>query len=97
MVNDLAHLRVAAGANKPRIRLGASWVFEPTINFYRVARNPAWLGTVTRDDLDRDCDFYYYQASDKPLMSGRPIAIIKEYPITGNVLARAIDGSGPHN
>lgn len=97
MVNDLAHLRVAAGANKPRIRLGASWVFEPTINFYRVARNPAWLGTVTRDDLDRDCDFYYYQASDKPLMSGRPIAIIKEYPIAGNVLARAIDGSGPHN
>lgn len=94
MVNDLAHLRVAAGANKPRVRLGASWVFEPTINFYRVTRNLAWLGAVTRDNLDRDCDFYYYQASDKPLMRGRPIAIIKEYPITGNVLARAIDGSG---
>lgn len=74
-----------------RIRLGISWVFEPSINYdYAVAR-PSWREPVTREGIAGDYDYFYVLPGDRAQLSGRKVEIVKEYPLTGTVLARKAD------
>ena len=40
------------------IRLGVSWVLEPSLNYYRAVRNATWMATVERDGFDGPRQFY---------------------------------------
>ncbi len=75
-----------------RVRLGASVVFEPTINFYRITRRLSWLREVTRAPLGGEYDYYFATPDDVPALDGRPRVTIRQYPDTGNVLARRTRG-----
>jgi hypothetical protein len=44
---------------KTNINLGADWILEPSIGFYRTVDNLSWLRPVTRDSLEKEYDFLY--------------------------------------
>ena len=50
---------VIANTNGAPVSLGISWVFEPTINFYRQIDTLAWLMEVNRDGLNGSFQYIY--------------------------------------
>ena len=74
-----------AGPGPGRVRLGVSWVFEPSANYYRLIWHLDWLDPVTRRGLKGAYDYYFYAPEDKRLMSSRNLLILREYSPTHNV------------
>ena len=87
MVDDLTRLRP-----EERVRLGNHWLFEPTINFYRVTRGLSWLDEVDREGLfARPANALYYfperlSPEDKTELASRPL-VVTNYAISGTALA----------
>ena len=78
------------GFQKTNISLGADWILEPSINFYRTVYNLSWLKPVTRDGLEKEYDFYFYLPQSHLAMAQHDVQIIKTYPATGNTLAKRV-------
>ena len=58
------------------VRLGVSWVMEPSMNFYRVTRNYTWLVPVTRDDVTEGrYDYVYGFDSDVEKVRDRSVPL----------------------
>lgn len=88
MLGDLARARRERGFTRP-VRLGITWLMEPSINYYRVRGKLDWLLPVTRRGLaDRDPDFFYWTPKDDE--TARPLGLVPlaAYPISGNRLAQ---------
>ncbi len=85
MLNDLAS--EAAKSQEKKTTLGITWLYEPSINFYRVTKNLDWLTPVDRSGPDGDYDFYYVENLTS-LNAQRNI--IKEYPVTHSYLLKKI-------
>jgi len=86
-------------AERPRgrsVRLGASWVWEPSLNFYRLTRRYDWLVPVTREPLTRsDADYLYaYERELDTLLTDRDIRLAS-YPDIGSALVRVHQADGP--
>lgn len=47
-----------------KIKLGITWLFEPTINFYRETKQYNWLEPVNRDGFKDIYDFYFVESND---------------------------------
>jgi hypothetical protein len=69
------------------VRMGVSWGFEPSINFYRQRYRLDWLKPVDRDGPDRDFDFYYLMPTDAGLVQKRNLRPLLRDPQIGTVLA----------
>jgi hypothetical protein len=63
-----------------RINLGINWIFEPTINYYRISRNLKWLNEVTRTGVEGDYDFYYVFPEDTSAINMKKE--LKKYQVT---------------
>lgn len=50
----------ALNPRKLEVRLGISWVLEPSLNYYRVHNNLDWLQALNREPLDSGGYDYYY-------------------------------------
>lgn len=78
----------SSGDGNSRIKVGNNWIFEPTLNFYRLTLSYDWLAPATRVDLSSpDNDLVYCYPEDLqnyPL----PYTVLKRYPLTQTVLAR---------
>lgn len=61
MLQDLTHFQVEK--DRP-VSLDISWIFEPTINFYRQYQDIFWLNEVNRGTLNRDNDYCYLTYRD---------------------------------
>jgi hypothetical protein len=46
-------------------RIGASWQFEPTLNYYRAVRKAAWMAPVKRDGFEGARQFYVLIPQDQ--------------------------------
>jgi len=61
--------------------VGISWLFEPTINFYRHTRGLTWLKEVTRDGPAIRADYYYIFRDDLtklPLHGHLPVILFDD-------------------
>ncbi len=57
--NAMANLVLIKPEETQHISLGATWLFEPTINFYKKIWNLDWLEKTSRDGFKLENDFYY--------------------------------------
>ncbi|MCS7313916.1 MAG: hypothetical protein RMI94_10755 [Bryobacterales bacterium] len=79
--------RREAAAPRPRVRIGASWVFEPSLNFYRQRYRLEWLENVTRDGPRGDYDYYLLVGEDVALVEAMKLEVLRRDPLSGAVLA----------
>jgi hypothetical protein len=54
---DRDHLQHVRGR---AVRLGNSWLFEPSLNYYRITHNYTWLAPVTRTAIGNESADYIY-------------------------------------
>jgi len=70
------------------ISVGINWVFEPSLNYYRVSRGAEWLDCLTRDGLEGKLSEFYYcynwELDKIPKKDG--LVKIKEFKTTQTVL-----------
>ena len=69
-----------------RMHVGGSWIFEPSLNFYRVTKGLAWLDPVGRREDTALCDVLYVCPEEVPLVPRAGFTEFKRYPDTGNRL-----------
>ena len=84
MVSDLEQAYIADAlsnrATPNRIHLGINWIFEPSVNYYRLSRNITWLNEVNRNGVETPYDFYYVFQDDTAKITHKKV--LKEYLIT---------------
>lgn len=86
MITDLINEKELSG--KQDIKLGISWLFEPTVNFYRITKKLDWLKKVNRKGFRQDCDYYYILPEDHIKMNSLQKTTIKYYPISQSKLLK---------
>jgi len=63
------------------VTLGITWLFEPTVNFYRQTRKLGWLQEVNRDGPSNTADYYYILREDMarvPLRGHIPVILFDD-------------------
>lgn len=78
---------------KDKLTLGITWLYEPSINFYRETKNYNWLEPVNRDGLNGDYDFYYVESNDLNSFDTTSKTMLKNYPKSGAILYKARDNN----
>ena len=75
---DMMQIIRTQHAAKPdaRVRVGASWEFEPGINFYRAMWQLAWMEPVFRESPDADYDYYLLLHDDISLIERRRLKLL---------------------
>ena len=63
-IRELTTYHIKAEPQKNNIKLGISWLFEPTINFYRKTWHLDWLLPVDRNGPELSDDYYYVFQAD---------------------------------
>lgn len=86
MLNDLSLKK----KSDSKIKLGITWLFEPTINFYRETTHLNWLEPVNRDGLTGDYDYFYVEANDLNSFDSSNKVIVKTYSNSGATLFKKI-------
>ena len=90
MLDDLDRARRERGFARP-VRLGITWLMEPSINYYRVRRHLDWLLPVTRRGLaDRDPDFCYWTPKDDDAARALGVAVLDDLSHVGKPLAARV-------
>ncbi len=82
MLNDLSLKK----KSDSKIKLGITWLFEPTINFYRETTHLNWLEPVNRDGLTGDYDYFYVESNDLNSFDTTNKTLLKTYPFSGATL-----------
>jgi hypothetical protein len=71
------------------VRLGVSWVLEPSLNFYRTTRGYAWLAPIEREGLtEAGNDYLYFLADEAGKIPVGPHTVLASFPDTGTALWR---------
>lgn len=72
------------------ISVGISWVFEPSLNYYRISRHYTWLQPLTRDPVEPgDPDFIYAFEKDLPVGLESYLQVVK-FPAIETILLRKV-------
>jgi hypothetical protein len=87
MLNDLSLSK--AEYNAP-VKLGITWLFEPSINFYIETKKIQGLLPVNRDGVKGEYDFYYVDKDELPSFDKSDKIILKSYKTAGSALFRKI-------
>jgi hypothetical protein len=89
MIEDLDRMRGGRPTD-----LGATWLFEPAINYYVEARRLSWLSPIPRDCrgvcVTSTSDYYYVIGPDVAVVRQRGAQVVREYPLSASVLTRDI-------
>jgi hypothetical protein len=85
MLTELNQDRPKTG---PTISLGAIWIFEPIINFYRVTLHLDWLKEIESDGIQYDNDYFFITRSDLDGIQQNEAEIMHYYPATENYLVK---------
>lgn len=72
-----------------RVRIGATWVLSPSLNFYRTTRGLAWMDPVTRDVPNGRYDYYVLWQEDRALVGKLGLTLLFEDAIGAVTLATA--------
>ena len=91
MVTDLSR-EVEKSGSPPSVTLGITWLFEPTVNYYRLTRGLTWLNPVTRNGPSIAADYYYVMRDDLgriPMAGAKPDLFIVTPEAIGVQLLRS--------
>ncbi len=72
------------------VNLGISWLFEPTINFYRITKNYNWLNEVNRNGISEKDHYRYLFKEELQNINISEYEIIKEYANSNTILIKVI-------
>jgi hypothetical protein len=88
MLRDLDRIVHESGAPARVQRLGAEWLHQPAIDFYRERDGLDWLAPMTRRGIvrRREYDYYFYRLDDDTLHI--PMQTLVRYPLSEHLLAR---------
>ncbi len=87
MLNELFEI----SEGKP-VRLGISWIFEPSLNYYRTTKDLDWLNELTRDHFAGEYNYFYATEEDYKILSEtKKLEIIKHFEYSNNYLLKAIE------
>jgi hypothetical protein len=90
----IADLKVLHDGGAGRLHIGGSWIFEPSLNFYRTTRGLTWLDPIERhEDVDR-CNVLYVAAEDASLAPSGQFVEVRRYALSRNRLLRRILPAG---
>ncbi len=87
LTKDVVRLIQQRNGAGREVRLGVSWEFEPSINFYRQRFRLNWLKPVNRSGPDSDFDLYYLRPVDAGLIQKRNLRTLFRDPLSESVLA----------
>jgi len=73
----------------PEARVGANWMLEPTLNFYRRLYGMNWMIPVERGSPDGDFDYYVLLPEDYHVAKKRDLTVLYSDPFSGARLAAA--------
>ena len=76
-----------AQQSKPKVRVRATWLFEPSLNFYRQRYRLVWLERLTREGPEGEADYYVLEGDDLGLLDRRGLRVLYRDPVSGAVLA----------
>jgi hypothetical protein len=79
--------RLPRPAPPARMRLGADWLLESSLNFYRHKHHLDWIEPVTRDGPDGDYDVFVLLPRDADLIEKRRLRPIYRDPVSEATLA----------
>jgi dolichyl-phosphate-mannose-protein mannosyltransferase len=80
----------ATRSRSSSVRLGDTWLMEPSLNFYRVTRHETWLAPVTRRPVtEGHYDYVYGLESDVDQLRDRTITLAT-YADTKTALVRIV-------
>jgi hypothetical protein len=88
---DMMQIIRTQHAAKPdsRVQVGASWEFEPGINFYRAMWQLTWMDPVFRESPNADYDYYLLLHNDISLIDRRRLKLLLKDDLSGSALAKA--------
>lgn len=72
--------------NGERVNIGVNWLFEPTVNYYRITKDLDWLEPVDREPLNPKDDYYYISLEDLSALDPSTYEIIQKYENSNSVL-----------
>jgi hypothetical protein len=75
-----------SGGRKPPIRVGASWMYLPALEYYRNRGEPARFAPIAPNP-DGDFDYYMLEVRDRKLVASRNLRVIYRGPVSEAVLA----------
>lgn len=84
-------IRMRNGVNA--IRVGGSWVFEPTLNFYRVKNHYDGWQPVVRGKPTDPADFYVLSKEDRGAVNALQLRVLADDPISQSILAVPAEAS----
>jgi hypothetical protein len=75
--------------DEPMVKLGAMWLYKPTVNFYRTTRKYKWLEQISTDDYrNSNYDYYYLPDSCMNFIAVNNLSIIKHYTNSNSFLLK---------
>jgi hypothetical protein len=89
--DDVSKTRVTE-AGQPAVRIGGTWLHEPTINFYRECLHDDSIQPFERVDHVRpqDYDYFVFNPTDCEDLDYRQLHVLFVGPISGTVVARVV-------
>jgi len=82
-----ADVHARNGVQQNQVSLGITWLFEPTINFYRQTHHLSWLKEVNRDGYKGAYDYYYIE-NDSAFIDSTRLTVVKKFDEIQTALAR---------
>jgi len=88
MMEDLRGFVANRGLPPRKLRLGAEWIYQPSVNYYLLRYRLDWLEPMTRRGFEGSFDFYFYDRSEREdRLKGLTLTVLHEYPFTNRALA----------
>jgi hypothetical protein len=88
MMRKLSEYHSSYNSQIAKASIGISWIFEPTINFYRQKNNIDWLMPANRYGLSSSNDYFYCFKDELDQFSSVQYSIIAEFPEINTVLVK---------
>jgi hypothetical protein len=70
-----------------KVRVGITWLLEPSVNFYRKRYRLDWMREATREGAGGDFDYYLLLPEDAPLVAKLGLSVIHSDDASGAILA----------
>jgi hypothetical protein len=90
MINELNDYVHAGKFENEQVRLGIEWLFEPTVNFYRITKGYDWLLPADRNGFSKADDYCYIFKDDLASLNSEYV-VIRQYNETNTVLLKNIN------
>ncbi len=78
---------IRAYTGTDNVTIGGSWLFEPSLNFYRIKNHYEHWQPIVRQSADDPADFYVLSKDDRQLADTLHLRIVFDDPISQSILA----------